>query len=270
MSENTNNTLVWKVTKRGDNRSHYIMGTIHTATHEAMSFRDIAETCIDRVSLYAGEMDLNAVDESILSKHVMLSANQTLKDLFSEKKYLKYKKIIKKAYRIDLDDFIKYTPFYILNFIADHNLPRTQSMNLDYALWTYATLAGKEMHGLESFEEQCSIMNHIPLAYQIKAFKDNLRNISLNRKKVIKLNTLYAKGDLKQIYKSSKKSMGSIRNLMIYDRNAKMIDKCLELFSKQSCFIAVGAAHLPNAKGILSGLKRAGYQIKMIKSNTDV
>lgn len=263
-------TLLWQVTRKGDVYKHYILGTIHTATKEAMTFRALAVACIDKVTFYVGEMNLDTVDTYQLSKHLMLPDNLTLKDIFKEKKYLKYKKIIKKAYRIDLDDYIKYTPFYLLNFIAEQNLLQTASKNLDYDLWTYATVTGKNMQGLETFDDQCHIMQNIPLDYQIKAFKENLRNINLSRKNIIKLNDLYANGNLAQIFKTSKKSMGSIRKLMIYDRNDNMLKRCLDLFEQKSSFIAVGAAHLANNKGILAGLKRAGYKIKMIRTIEDI
>ena len=270
MSKSTSKTLLWRVYKDDPSACHYIMGTIHTATREAMAFRELAEGCINRVSIYAGEMNLDAVDSTTLTSYLMLPNDQKLTDLLPPKKYQKFKSLILKIYDLDLDDFIRFTPFYISNMLAEQSLEQTASMALDYALWRYASLEGKEMHGLESFQEQCAIMEQIPLDYQLKAFKDGLRNISQNQKKINSLNKMYAQGELEKLYKSSKKSMGGIRTLMIYDRNQNMLNRILELFNQKSCFIAVGAAHLAGDKGILAGLKRADYKIKMLKKLSDL
>lgn len=270
MSKSTPKTLLWKVYKEDPSACHYIMGTIHTATSEAMTFRELAEACINRVSVYAGEMNLDTVDRATLTNFLMLPNDQKLTDFFPPKKYQKFKNLILKTYHLDLDDFIRFTPFYISNLLADQSLEQTDSLALDYALWRYASLGGKEMHGLESFQEQCAIMQQIPLDYQLKSFKDSLRNISQNQKKINSLNKMYAQGELDKLYKSSKKSMGGIRSLMIYDRNQNMLNRILELFTQKSCFISVGAAHLAGNKGILAGLKRAEFKIKMIKTDADL
>lgn len=270
MSKSTSKTLLWKVYKDDPTVCHYIMGTIHTATNEAMAFRELAEACINRVSIYAGEMNLDTVDRTTLTSFLMLPDDQKLTDFFPPKKYQKFKNLILKTYHLDLDELIRFTPFYISNLLAEQSLEQTASLALDYALWRYASLEGKEMHGLESFQEQCAIMKQIPLKYQLKSFKDSLRNISQNQKKINSLNKIYAQGELEKLYKSSKKSMGGIRSLMIYDRNKNMLNRIHELFIQKSCFIAVGAAHLAGDKGILAGLKRADYKIKMIKERSDL
>lgn len=270
MSKSTSKTLLWKVYKDDPSACHYIMGTIHTATSEAMTFKELAKVCINRVSVYAGEMNLDTVDRTTLTNFLMLPDDQKLTDFFPPKKYKKFKNLILKTYHLDLDKLIRFTPFYISNMLAEQSLEQTDSLALDYALWRYASLEGKEMRGLESFQEQCAIMKQIPLDYQLKAFKDGLRNISQNQKKINSLNKMYAQGELEKLYKSSKKSMGGIRSLMIYDRNKNMLNRILELFTQKSCFIAVGAAHLAGNKGILAGLKRAGFKVQMIKTNADL
>ncbi len=262
-------TLLWKVYHTDPKVCHYLFGTIHTATQEAMTFRSLAEASIDRVSIYAGEMNLDEVDEQKMRSYITLPDDTRISDLLPTRKYRRIKNIILKAYHIDLDKFDRFTPFYVSNLLAEIALPRTADKPLDHALWTYATMQGKKMHGLETFEEQCAIMQKIDLQYQIKAFKDSFRNIRNYQQKVINLNKLYAQAALNKLYKSSKNSMGGIRKLMIYDRNQLMIERCLKLFSQGSCVISVGAAHLPGDKGILAGLKRAGYRVKMVRSIDD-
>ena len=58
--------------------------------------------------------------------------------------------------------------------------------------------------------------------------------------------------------------MGKIRNLMIYDRNKKMVNAIIRMSDEKSSFFAIGAAHFAGNKGILAFLKKEGYKIKQI------
>ena len=165
------------------------------------------------------------------------------------------------TYAVSNKQIIVFTPFFINNLLAELTIEKTQNMALDHHLWQFAMEEGKEMYGVESFDDQVRIMQQIPIDYQIKSFKDSLKNLSSFRKKITHLNQLYAKGDYEQLNKSSKKSMGRIRKLMIYDRNAFMKERILTLSSNKTCFFAIGAAHFPGGKGILALLKKEGYKI---------
>ncbi|MBL0099512.1 MAG: TraB/GumN family protein [Saprospiraceae bacterium] len=78
------------------------------------------------------------------------------------------------------------------------------------------------------------------------------------------MNSLYGRGDYVQLYKSSKKSMGKIRSLMIYDRNKYMSERIVQLSQEKSSFFAVGAAHLAGDKGLISLLKKQGFKLRHI------
>ena len=99
---------------------------------------------------------------------------------------------------------------------------------------------------------------------QLKALRSCTKNVSKFRKKVLHLSELYKKGELTQLYKSSKKSMGKLRKLMVYDRNDFMAQNLIPLTEQGATFCAVGAAHLAGGKGMLRMLKRAGFKVKPI------
>ena len=56
-------------------------------------------------------------------------------------------------------------------------------------------------------------------------------------------------------------------NLMkaLFKRNQNWIPKIEEKIKDHSCFIAVGAAHLPGDKGVLNMLKQKGYTVTPVK-----
>ena len=74
-----------------------------------------------------------------------------------------------------------------------------------------------------------------------------------------------SQGDVNSLYSITKKSMGKIRKLMIYDRNERMAQRVVEIHQLKPCFVAVGAAHLGGNKGLLNLLKKQGYKIKSVE-----
>ena len=256
--------LLWKFYKGDPNDCHYLFGTMHLATDAAYTYAELAKEYIQKSSLYAAEMDLNDANNKDMMVYFRLSPDAQFSDFFRPKQYIKYRSVILKALNIDLDHYLNFTPFFINNLLAEVSLKRTKNEALDHHLWQFSLNQQLEMVGVESFEDQLNILKKIPLDYQIKSFKDTVRNISSFRKKINNLNELYRKGDLVQLYKSSRKSMGSIRKMMIYDRNILMTHRIIELSNLKPSFFAVGAAHFAGNKGIIALLKKNGYILKSI------
>ena len=52
--------------------------------------------------------------------------------------------------------------------------------------------------------------------------------------------------------------------LMLYDRNKKMLKKMITEFESSGIFVAVGILHLISEQGILEELSNQGYKLKVI------
>lgn len=256
--------LLWNFYKDNPDECHYLFGTMHLATEAAYTHADLAKKYIQKSALYAAEMDLNDINNMDMLAYFKLGSGTTFSDFFRPKQYVKYRAMILKAFNIDLDHYLAYTPFFINNLLAELSLDRNKMEALDHYLWQYASTHELEMCGVESFENQLNILKKIPIDFQIKSFRDTVRNISSFRKKINNLNQLYQKGELMQLYKNSKKSMGSIKKMMIYDRNVLMTDRIIELSNRKTSFFAIGAAHFSGNKGIIALLKKKGYTVKSV------
>ncbi|MEX2516097.1 MAG: TraB/GumN family protein, partial [Gammaproteobacteria bacterium] len=51
---------------------------------------------------------------------------------------------------------------------------------------------------------------------------------------------------------------------VLYDRNKKLLAKIRPALDEGGYFIAVGALHLPDERGLLQALADAGYQISRV------
>ncbi|HLO53942.1 MAG TPA: TraB/GumN family protein [Saprospiraceae bacterium] len=256
--------MLWKFYKNDPDVCHYVFGTMHLATEAAYAHVDIAKKYIQLSSIYAAELDLNEQAKHNMEQYFLLESG-TFSDFFTSKRFQKYVKVAKKAFDIDLMQYNHCTPFFINTLIAEKNLEKTYAEALDHYLWNFAIAEGKDLRGVESFDDQVRILKSIPLDTQLKTFKDSMSNVASLRKKLENLNEMYKNGDMKQLYLSTKKSMGKLRKLMIYDRNMVMTNRIIEISQEKPSFFAVGAAHLPGPKGILTLLKKQGFKIAVVK-----
>lgn len=243
-----------------------MLGTMHVSSEEAYSPVTQAKHFMEQCQIYAGEMDLDDPELEQIGEVFINEDDNALYDYIGEKKYLKYKKIILKAFGVDLDQIAHFRPLVISNMIAESILTKTYDLALDHFLWQYAQALDMKMRGLESASDQFAIMRSIPLEHQLKALRSCTKNVSKFRKQVLHLSELYKEGKLTRLYKTSKKSMGNLRKLMIYDRNDYMANNLIKLTEEGATFCAVGAAHLPGGKGMIRKLKSAGFKVKPVHS----
>ena len=258
-------SLLWQFRRENESRTHYILGTMHVKSEEAYTPVTISKHYMELCNTYVGEMDLNDPELSNIGDYFINEDELVLENFIGEKKYLKYRKVVAKAFGIELDEIAHYKPLVISNMIAESVISKSYDLALDHFLWEYAQAIGMEMKGLESATDQFEIMKSIPLDAQLKGLKSCVKNVITFRAKVLKMSELYADGELTKLYKSAKKSMGELRKLMIYDRNERMTERLIDITAHGATFAAVGAAHLGGGKGMLRGLKKSGFTVRPVK-----
>ncbi len=243
--------------------SHYIFGTLHLSTDAAYAHALKARNYMMQTSAYIAEMDLSS-DKSPLAKYMMLPEGEKNSDHWGEKKFNKYKHISKKAFGINLAEMDVMIPFYIQNRITEAVVHNKYHQPLDYYLWLEATMLEKELLGLETLEEQIQILNQIPLDYQYKMLQNTFKNTKSFRKNILRIETLYRKSQTDELFRTTKKTIGRIRKMMLYDRNIIMAERIDSLCQSQSIFVSVGAAHLSGNKGVIALLSRQGYKFQAV------
>ncbi len=239
---------------------------MHVKNEAAYHYIDQVQKYLDTCEVFVGEMDLNDPVLAELHDYFTLSHGQTLRTLYGEHKYLRLHRTISKAYGVDLDEMISMKPMIVTNVIAEKILTATYDMSLDHYLWSSAQRDNKELRGLESGVDQIEILKNIPMSIQKKMLLATISNVSNYRKKVYSLSSLYEYGQVAQLYKTTKKSLGELRKPLLYDRNYYMADRIVELTEDgKSSFFAFGAAHLLGKFGVLRLLKKSGFKIRPIK-----
>ncbi len=259
------NSLLWKI-EGGYKDASYIFGTMHVRDRRAFVYKEIAEEKILECDVYAAEMNLEAIDQAAMANSMDMDQDLFLSTLIKPKIYKRLEKLFRKQVGIPLIHFEKSQPLMITNLITESLLSIDMPQSLDASLWQFASEEGKVLIGIESFEEQLNILSEIPLDYQLKGLVDLVRNFKKFKKQLFKLAGLYQDGNIRQLYKDSKKQAGKMRKLMFYDRNYIMAERISKLVKEQSIFISIGAGHLSGGKGVLRLLKQNGLKLKPVKN----
>ena len=261
-------SLLWEIKHNDLPYSSYVFGTMHIRDSRAFQLVDLLKTKIDNCDLFATEINLSeAASFQLDSDYLFLPEDITIKSLLGPKKFEKLNTIFQKAYQVDLVDNNRFKPILITQKIAESIFNAESEFSLDGYLSQYANTQGKNMKGLETLEEQRDILANIPLEYQIKMLKEIGRNVKSFRKKTLKLMELYEEGAIQKLYLSSKRSLGKLKKMMLFDRNQLMVERMNPILKEGSFFCAIGAAHLSGKSGVLKGLKDLGYKLKPIYPN---
>ncbi len=241
----------------------YLFGTMHVQDARAFKFASKAKQCLESCDEFFSEIRFDGMVEERMIKAQQMPDGHSVRSLLGDKKFAKAEKMISKSFKISLSAMNHLLPMVIINHLVMNSLSIDQAEHLDMTLFMHARNHKKTVKGLETVEEHISVLENIPLDMQRKQLMDLVKQPQKYKKKVIKLAELYALGDIYTLYKSSKKSMGKLKRLMIYDRNHLMANRIAENI-EQSAFYAFGAAHLAGNEGVLKLLKNKGFQIQPI------
>lgn len=264
MKRNSKNSLLWEISG-GDLRGvSYLFGTMHVKDERAFSLVKEVQNFIDACETFATEFNLKEAQSGVAPDILDLPDKQKLTDFISQKKYNKLRKTFIRHFNFDIEPLQTSMPLIISNALSAQSLQSEREVSLDEYLWQYAERREKVTLGIETFAEQIAILHKIPLAYQFKALSDVAKNISKFNKQHKKLAQLYEAQNIRQLYKSTKKSIGGARHILLYNRNQIMAERIASMATEQTLFAAVGAAHLAGKKGILKLLKDGGLQVKAV------
>lgn len=242
----------------------YLFGTMHVQDQTAFSFVDDAYDKLKKCNKLALEFDLDQAPKTLDPSLVSLPEGLSLDLLIPVKKFKKARAFLIKTCQIDLWQLRFFTPLFIINTLTSQLLSKDMPVALDEHLWRYAKENGIPGIGIETYQEQLQILSQIPMEQQLKDLLSICQNMKAYRRKVTKLSTVYASGDIFRIYRAAKKSASGVREELLYRRNVIMANRMASLARQEPVFFAVGAGHLAGGKGVLRYLKRHGAKIRPV------
>lgn len=269
--------LLWSVTNP-DNPQHksYLLGTHHVAPADMLSRVDGLIEALDEVDGVVGEIDIANSEPTSLQRAVMSYAmapsDSTLTKVFTQAQLDSINETFSlyapEGVKVENMAFLKpafinlqLTLLQTMEAIPDYD----PNLQFDGRIQNIAAAAGKPIFALEKAEWQLELLFSRPIAEQADEVMLTVANDSLLKQKSLMLANAYLDENLDSISSLIFDSVAGIdlarADELIYDRNRNWVPQLIDLMKDKSLLIAVGCGHLVGPEGLLSLLRKEGYEV---------
>ena len=282
-----NAQLLYKISGKGLRKPSYIIGTYHLAP---VSFVDsipgLRSALAESEQVY-GEIETADMTspENIakMQQAMMLPEGKTLTELLTPEQMQKLNATMKELLGVDMSNPMVaqqmnkmlpqalVTQLTVIMYLKKHSgFNPTQSFD-DY-FQQQAVAQGKPVGGFETMDFQLqALFGSISIERQIELLMCFLNNREWEESQVDNIVEAFFAQDLNRIEAAMDEKQDNScdatdeeNELLIYGRNATWLKKMPEIMQQKSTFFAVGAAHLVGERGVLAGLRNAGYLVEGI------
>ena len=251
-------SLLWRISNPNIEFDSYLLGTMHVRDDRAFSRVSQVEGILDHVNAVYLEADLSVMEEAFVQETFMLKDGLKLSNFFRDHIYNKYRAIILKSFGVDIMLYDTMHPMVLNNAIVSSIMNPDNSLALDHHIWKLATDRDLRKGGVETAQEQMSVVKSLKVSDQVNTIRDIARSPHAFRRKLNKLIVNYQTEDIHNLYMNSKKGMGDAKKLLLKERNFRMAARINGISLSRPCLFAIGAGHLSGNNGVLSLLKRKG------------
>jgi uncharacterized protein YbaP (TraB family) len=267
-NQNADNTLLWKVERSGL-RPSYVFATINSEDPRVTRLPSAAVRAFRRSDAFAMEMIPDHAALVRMSAAMFISDGPDLKSLLGEK-YFKKLAVLMGNYGIAAQVLLKLKPWVAFTALT---MPKPEDgVFQDVILYGAALSDGKNVHGLETADEQVSIFENIRLDDQVAMLKDVIDHHAMLAHLNKEIVTRYAQGDLngvaalqeEYLATGDQRLIHAFKRHVVDDHSLRIVNRILPRIEEQNAFIAIDAELLPGDRGVLHLLQQRGYRISPV------
>jgi uncharacterized protein YbaP (TraB family) len=254
------NSLLWEISGNGLSNPSYLYGTMHLMCEKDFAISSQANRTFEQAQKLVLELDMDdAAELESMQKTVM--SDVPLSKSLTPAEYQKLDAFLQKSIGVGVAPFENYTLLSILSVVIIKSLNCSpKAFELEFT--QMAAKRDMEVLGFEKIAEQVAIFDH---SYTNAELIEQLQYY--DSAYLRQMTEVYVAQDLNKLYEmiaADRFMDDNARKSMLDSRNENWVKQMPATMQKQSTFFAVGAAHLPGDKGLLSLLARAGYTVKPV------
>lgn len=262
------NSLLWKVSGNGLEQDSYLFGTLHATCKTELKPRVLK--AFNKTEQLALELDLSDMKlQMTLAQKMYMENGKSISDFMNEEETILVKNLLEKHISTMNFEMLKrikpiFTSVMLTQTMVSCEVPNAY----DTMLMQEALSQQKPISGLENVQEQLAIFDAISVEEQIqelvKSAKDNLQS---DTEEFLKLVDLYEAEALNDLGKMMLEEENLFSNYMVDfldKRNEKWIPKMEKMMQEKASFFGFGAMHLVGEKGVISLLRKQGYQVEAV------
>jgi uncharacterized protein YbaP (TraB family) len=276
-------SLLWKVSGKDLTKPSYIFGTFHLMgselTEHVPGLKEAMETT-DRIVGELNSDDMAALQAGVMQA-VMLSEEESYKNLLSEEEYSRLDEGLKKLLGAGLDHVGMYKPGFLSSQIAviiysqvNPTFNPTTFEAIDAYLQRVAGENNKSSIGLETVEDQINaLFNSGTQLNQMRSLICTVENVGYQLHAMKTMIADYLSGNIYKMYADAYENEKdpcreftlSLLDVLNKPRNDKWLKQLPAMMKEKPSLIAVGALHLAGEYGILYELSKMGYKVEAVR-----
>ncbi len=256
-------------TVKGKTNTVYIMGSIHIGNNSFYPFPDRIETAFSKTNNIVVEVNTKSPEfnekTQNLDSYAYLPENKTLQDVLTKDLYSALETNLL-SYGVPMSKMDRFKPWVVAS-----TLTTLKMMSIGYVANSgtenyFLDKAGvKKILELESFEEQVKLFDSIDGNLFLAT---TLLSLSSMEKEMGAIIDSWKNQDMQQLEKltmvgSEDQSQREYFEKLYFQRNVSMTAKIKDyLGQSEDYFVIVGSSHLVGDRGIVTLLKKAGYEVE--------
>ena len=269
----------------GPRATHLLLGTLHIMDTRVSTVHPLVEVALSKADELVAEIAFDEASQVGLWIRGQLPRNRPLNTLLDDGLEKRIQALLARSGG-DLESVQRVKPWLLEHHIGEMLAPRAtrDTVSLDERLQRAAKKLGTPVVGLETPEEQTSILDDYPLEVQVERLEETVSLVEADLRNgtnaVEEMIQAWLTGDPKrliaEVHRYFDFELEEHRELFakIHDeRNATMLERLAERVRTspdQVRLIAVGAAHLPGPRGMVQLLQAEGYTTWRVMSPADL
>jgi hypothetical protein len=257
------NTLLWQISGNGLQKPSYLFGTFHLMCKNDIQFSNQLKAALaNSASIY---MELDMDDPSLMLSGMMLmtmKGGKKLSDFYSTEEYKKIETFFKDSLGTPLSFLQTMKPFMLLALLYPKMMPCKTVSGVEEELMKLAKSQKKEIKGLETMELQAAVFDSIPYEEQAKELLKSIDSMAMNKRNFDTMMRVYKSQRLSAIealFSKSEFGMQDHEDILLNKRNINWVEQLGTILQKENVFIAVGAGHLVGENGLITLLRKKGF-----------
>jgi len=272
----TTNPFLWKI---GDDNPSYLYGSIHLADKRVLTLPDVVVDAIQEVDFIYTEtrLDTDAILES--TQLSLLSGGQTIDDLLPDDVYNKLDTYLESK-QMSISSFSRLKLWAVSSSLVllDEMDDLVQNYPLDQYIWVLAGNKGKQTDGIETIQEQISILDSFTTQEQIILLNDTIDELleyeNMNKSITSVMLDAYLDGDLEILQDTALSGFDENNSIdikykqrVIVDRNLNISQRISDLIENNpdiQYFFTIGSGHFYGEDGLLLLLENQGFNLSRV------
>ncbi|MEO8720333.1 MAG: TraB/GumN family protein [Ginsengibacter sp.] len=270
VTQNNDNSLLWKISGKGLQKPSFLFGTFHLLCKEDIHFSDQLKKAVKASDKVYMEMDMDDPSTMLGGMLYMNMRNDTtLESLYTPEEYKRLEQYFSDTLKMPVMLLQKAKPYFLVALLYPRMMNCKTPAGVEEELMKIAKEEKKEIKGLETIQFQASVFDSIPYEWQAKELLKNIDRFTYYKNEFETMLQFYKNQELDSIagmMNSNEFGDEKYDDLLLNDRNKNWVSQLKEIMKNEPVFVAVGAGHLVGEKGLINLLKKEGYKVEPLKN----